>query len=220
MLKLDLQQFGGRGAGSGLDMKFPSGGGGGGGKGLDAQPGMMPSASAALGEKGRPMSTTSAVKNANPLYNEGREYQENCQRCVISTEARFRGYDVQALPTFDDDAMPVGDNYLSNFVGAKTSRIKHTTPNANRKDVERQMKDMGNGARATMSFQWSGGKSGHVINVVQRNGKTKYYDGQDGTEVSAPHLFRAISRSYNINLTRVDNLDFSDTVNRAVRPRL
>ena len=82
------------------------------------------------------------------------------------------------------------------------------------------MKGMGDGARATMSFQWSGGKSGHVVNVVQRNGKTKYYDGQNGTEVSAPHLFRAISRSYSINLTRVDNLDFSDTVNRAVRPRL
>ena len=224
MIKFNLQFFGGRGAGSdggSLPMSFPQGGGGGGNTtGLDQQPGLMPSAEAALGEQGRPMNVTSAVSGANPNYSMGPEYQENCQRCVIATEARLRGYDVQALPTYDDDMMPTGTNYLNNFVGAKTKSIKHSTASANQRDVERQMADMGDGSRALMSFGWKGGGSGHVINVVRRRGKTRYYDGQNGTEVSASHLFNAISNSKAINLTRVDNLAFSDSVNQSVRPHL
>lgn len=221
MIKVDLQIFGGRGSSSGLPISRPSGGGGGPtGGGLDAAPGMMATAEEALGNQGRPMGIVNAVKNANPNYNLGTEYQENCQRCVIATEARLRGYNVQALPTYDNDTMPSGTNYLNNFVGAKPMTVKHTTPNANRNDIEGKMADMGNGARATMSFQWSGGQSGHVINVVQRGGKTRYYDGQNGTEVSASHLYNAISNSKSITLTRVDNLQFSNSVNAALRPTI
>ena len=221
MIKLELQFFGGRGASSGLPVSEPSGGGGPNGKGgLDAAPGMMDNAQDALGSQGRAMSVFRAVSGANPNYSMGREYRENCQRCVIATEARLRGYDVQALPTYDNDNMPVGTNYLTNFVGAKPLSIRHSTPSANRNDVEKQMANMGDGARATMSFSWSGARDGHVINVMQKNGKTKYYDGQNGTEVSASHLYNAISRSRDITLTRVDNLNFSDTVNAALRPTI
>lgn len=222
MLRFNLTFFGGRGAGSGggsLPISEPSGGGGGGNStGLDQAPGEMATTAEALGPQGRPMNITTAVSGANPYYRLGPEYQENCQRCVIATEARLRGYDVQALPTYDNDTMPQGNNYLTNFVNPQTSRIIKTTANANRNEVERQMADMGNGSRAVMSFQWSGGRSGHVVNVVQSRGRTRYYDGQNGTEVSATHLFNAISRTYGINLTRVDNLQFSDTANRALRP--
>ena len=224
MLRFNLTFFGGRGAGSGgggLPMSEPSGGGGGGkSTGLDQAPGEMATTAEALGPKGRAMNVTSAVSGANPYYNLGPEYQENCQRCVVATEARLRGYDVQALPTYDNDTMPQHNNYLTNFVNPQTSTIIKTTANANRNEVERQMAEMGNGARAAMSFQWSGARSGHVINVVQSRGRTRYYDGQNGTEVSATHLFNAISRTYGISLTRVDNLQFSDTANRALRPHV
>lgn len=220
-MRYNLEFFGGRGAGSGgggLPISEPSGSGGGGTPtGLDQQPGVMATTAEALGPKGRPMATTAAVSGANPNYALGAEYQYNCQRCVIATEARMRGYDVQALPTYDGDTMPAGSNYLSNFVNPDMHLIRHTTANANRRDVERQMAEMGNGSRAVMAFGWSGGGSGHVVNVVQRNGRTRYYDGQNGTEVSASHLFNAISRSGNIELTRVDNLQFSNTANQALR---
>lgn len=224
-MKMNLQFFGGRGAGSGggggLPMSFPGGGGGSNRNGvMDAAPGEMATAAEALGTQGRPMNVTTAVSGANPYYNLGAEYQENCQRCVIATEARMRGYDVQALPTYENDTMPRNQEYLQNFIGATTNTIHRSTANASRNEVERQMADMGNGARATMAFNWKGARSGHVINVMQTRGRTRYFDGQTGTEVSASHLFNAISTSGSrgIQLTRVDNLAFSDTVNRAVRP--
>lgn len=223
MIKINLQFFGGRGAGSdgggSLPMVEPNGGSGGYGKtptGLDQQPGYADTTAEALGPKGRPMNVTSAVSGANPYHDLGPEYQYNCQRCIIATEARMRGYDVQALATYDNDTMPLGSNYLSNFNNASLQVIRHTTANANRKDVEAQMASMGNGARAVMGFEWSGG-GGHVINVVQSRGRTHYYDGQIGAEISASHLFNAMALRGGVELTRVDNLSFSDTANQALR---
>ena len=223
MIKINLQFFGGRGAGSdgggSLPMFEPNGGSGGGGNtptGMDQQPGMAATTAEALGPQGKPMNVTTAVSGANPYHDLGPEYQYNCQRCIVATEARMRGYDVQALATYDNDTMPSGSNYLSNFNNADMHLIRHTTANANRRDVEAQMAEMGNGSRAVMAFSWSGG-GGHVINVVQSRGRTRYYDGQIGMEVSASHLFNSISRSHNIELTRVDNLSFSDTANQALR---
>lgn len=220
MLRTNLQLFGGRGSSSSLPMNNnPGGGGGPSGANMDAQPGVMSTAEEALGEKGRPMSIYNAVNGANPLHNLGPEYQENCQRCVIATEARLRGYDVQALPTYNNDTMPMGDSYLSNFVGAKSTFINKTTPRANKNAVENEMAGMGSNARATMSFNWSGCESGHVLNVVRKNGRTRYYDGQTGSEVNGTALFNAMSKTRPaITLTRVDNLAFSSTVNQAVTP--
>lgn len=224
MIKFNLQFFGGRGAGSGgsLPVVSPNGNSGGGGgtpTGLDSQPGMENTTAEALGPQGRPMNVTAAVSGANPNHDLGAEYQYNCQRCVVATEARLRGYDVQALATFDGDTMPSGSNYLSNFNNPDLHLIRHTTPNANRRDVEAQMAQMGNGSRAVLGLEWSGG-GGHVINVVQSRGRTRYYDGQIGAEINATALFNSIRRGSNIELTRVDNLSFSDTANAALRPHV
>lgn len=223
MIKFNLSFFGGRGASSGgdsgLPTAYPQGGGRSGRpENMDQLPGEMATATEALGTQGRAMSLTNAVRDANPNYDMGPEYQYNCQRCIVATEARLRGYDVQALPTSSDDTMPFGLNYLDNFVNPNPTRINRSTARANRNAVESEMAGFGDNSRAVMSFGWSGGGSGHVINVVRRNGRTGYYDGQTGEKYDAPSLFNAISRSSGITLTRVDNLQFSDTVNRSVRP--
>ena len=229
MIKYNLTFFGGRGAGSGggLPMSYPGGGGGNGkNKGpMDQAPGEMATAAEALGPQGRAMNITAAVSGANPYHDLGVEYQENCQRCVVATEARLRGYDVQALPTYDGDVMPYMNNYMTNFerpmsvAGQIMRTIRRTTARANQNEVEAQMAGYGDGARAFMAFNWKGG-GGHVINVIQSRGRTRYYDGQNGTEVSASHLFNAISTASHrgIQLSRVDTLQFSDTVNRSLRP--
>ena len=226
MLRFNLTFFGGRGAGSGggLPMSYPGGGGGRNRNSgpMDQAPGEMATAAEALGPQGRAMNITAAVSGANPYHDLGVEYQENCQRCVVATEARLRGYDVQALPTYDNDPMPYQNRYMTNFVLPNSqviNTIRRTTARANQNEVESQMAGYGDGARAFMAFNWKGG-GGHVINVVQSRGRTRYYDGQNGTEVSASHLFGAISTSSQrgIQLTRVDNLQFSDTVNRSLRP--
>lgn len=214
--------MGGRGANSGMPTSEPSGGGGQPGNGgpMDQMPGQPNSTAEALGKKGRPMATRDAVMKANPFYDKSfssAEYNMNCQRSVVATEARFRGYDVIAQPTYDGDTMPSHGQWKRNFVGAKTDYISRSTPNAAQAAVENKMKQYGNGSRAVLSVEWKGrGSSGHVINVVQRAGKTYYYDGQNGTVVSAKHLFSAI-RTRSVEVTRVDNLKFSDQAKEAVR---
>lgn len=221
MLRYDLQFFGGRSAGSGLPESSPSGGGGNKPSGMDAQPGMAATAAEALGQKGRPMATTAAVSGANPFYSSGSEYQYNCQRAAVTTEARFRGYDVAALPTFDSDTMPSNNNYLDNFVGgrARMKTVKGKNSLQTQRNVEKEMASNGDGSRALIAIKWAQGSSGHVINAVQRNGKTYYYDGQNGTRVNAAALFKNISQSAGVRVTRVDDLPFSNMVNQTVRAK-
>lgn len=214
--------MGGRGANSGIPRSYPGGGGGGGGGDnapMDMMPGSPKTLAEALGKKGRPMSTRDAIMKANPFYDRARttrEYNENCQRAVIATEARFRGYDVIAQPTYDGDTMPSSGNWAKNFVGANVEDAGRTTANAARKALEGKMRGYGNGARAIMAVYWKNAKSGHVLNVVQRGNNTYYYDGQDGSIVSPKALFDAI-RTRETKVARVDNLDFSDTAKEAIR---
>ena len=206
------------GADEGLDELKPLGGGGGSGNrdDWDQFPGAPDTLEEALGKKSRPMSTFNAVKNANPFYDGSfGEYSENCQRAVVATEARFRGYDVIAQPTYKDDSMP--SDWKRAFKDPKTEKIGRTTAKATINAVEAQMKKYGNGSRAILSVQWKGrGASGHVINVVQRAGKTHYYDGQVGGVYNKEYLFNAI-RTGNTELVRVDNLQFGDRAREAVR---
>lgn len=100
MLEIDLQLFGGRGAGSGRRWRRSRGKQ----RPLIAQD-EPPTLKEALGKKGRAKSINNAYKNANPGYDPrkifGDEYSINCQRCVVAYEARRRGYDVVAQPNFD-----------------------------------------------------------------------------------------------------------------------
>ena len=216
-MKMNLQLFGGRGAGSGIPFAVPGGGSNNESGGLDQQPGLSKTLEEALGTKGKPLSTDKAVLGANPFQSMGREYQENCQSCLVATEARFRGYNVVALPTYDDDKMPYGDNFANNFKNAKANNIGRTTPNATKNSIEKQMKAYGDGARAIIAVQWKGrNASGHVVNVIQRNGKTHVYDGQTGKQYKLSDLMNA-SRTESTRLVRDDNLEFSNQAREAVR---
>lgn len=208
--------MGGRGAGSSIPSAVPGGGGGGSKAPMDQMPGQSKTLEEALGTRGRPMSTDRAVLGANPFYMTGDEYKMNCQRSVIATEARFRGYNVIAQPTYDGDTMPQGTNYAKNFEGAQVQRISRTTVNAARKDIESQMSSYGNGARAILGVDWKRSNSGHVMNVVQRNGKTYVYDGQTGRQYKLSDVLK-VARTKNIELVRVDNLNFSSQAREAVR---
>lgn len=211
--------MGGRGAR--IPTAPPGGSGAGGGKGpLDQNPGNPSTLQEALGKKGRPMAVARAVMGANPFYDGTyREYSENCQRAVIATEARLRGYNVIASPTYDGDTMPNNNNFASNFKNASVQDIGKTTHRATQRAVEKQMASYGDGSRAILAVTWKGkDNDGHVVNVVQRNGKTYYYDGQIGKKHDGATLFKntKTGKSYT-QLVRVDNLEFSEQAKKAVR---
>ncbi len=86
------------------------------------------------------------------------------------------------------------------------------------KTVESRMREYGNGSRAVLSFGWAKGNDGNVINVVNRKGRIQYYDGQtEGMYRNEGSTLYSVIKPSSAQLTRVDNLDFSDTARLAVR---
>ena len=159
----------------------------------------------ALGQKGRPMSMAAASAGTNPHYNRDyAAYSSNCQRCVLTYEARRRGYDVTALPTYKGDLLPYGRDYfkaLSNpkAVDVGKSKIK----------LESQMRGYGNGARAIVHV--SAGGKGHVFIAENVRGKINYVDPQTNKRYSNINLSH-VSRA---QLTRIDNQDFTEYARNA-----
>lgn len=208
--------MGGRGSsssgGGGLKTISPGGGGGGGKQHFSDGLGFpnYKTGADALGTQGKPMSMTQATTGTNPHYSrEYSEFSENCQRCVVANEARRRGYDVTAQPTYKGDTMPNGENWNAAFENPQPKSMK------SRSQVETEMASYGNGARAVMTFGWKGGRSGHAISVEYNKGKITYLDPQVGGKYVASELYKSISKG-NVILTRVDNLKFSDNVKHAV----
>lgn len=213
--------MGGRGASSGgggsLPTVHPSGGGGSSGewsKGLGFQ--NYDTLKDAIGKKGKPMSIYEAASGANPHYDRSgtyREFNENCQRSVVAYEARRRGYDVTAQPTYQGDKMPYGvhgnGRWQGAFQHAKRQDVSGSTPSSARRRLESQMASYGDGARAVMSVKWKGETYGHVLNVEYHKGRTSYIDGQTGAKYIAGELFHSIDTK-RVGLVRVDNLRFSD----------
>lgn len=135
--------------------------------------------SEAIGTRGTPMSEADAWFDANPYYSEDySEFSSNCQRCVFAYEMRRRGYDVEALPTYENDMMPVGGNWQRAMSGMTKVDVGRTTEKATLKNIESQMASWGEGSRGIVRVKWAGGNSGHVINVEYSNGKLHVYDVQ------------------------------------------
>lgn len=209
-LKFNLQFFGGNGA-SAPDGGTPNGGpspnGGGSGNPLGTR--VYDNLNDALGKKGRVMNPERATMGANPNYSPlYSEYSENCQRCVVTYEARRRGYDVVAQPTYQGDTMPYGDNYLQNFVGAKREDVSARNTKGVLKNVQNKMAGYGNGSRGIIEVHWQGG-SGHVFNCEQKGGKTIFRDAQTGHSYKPENVFKKVKPG-SVRITRVDNLDFAE----------
>lgn len=215
--------MGGRGSssgGGGLPTAHPTGGGGNGGQWTGSPNVQGPeSLRAALGTKGQPMSIVDAVRGANPYYDGTyKEFSENCQRAVVAYEARRRGYDVTAQPTYEGDKLPqrVGSNgrWQGAFQGAKSENVSGANAKAVQANVEAKMKEFGNGSRAVVGVQWKNG-GGHVFNVERKGGKTHYVDAQIGAKYNPSELFKQVKPS-DVRIVRTDNLKFSDRAKKSV----
>ena len=165
-----------------------------------------------------------AVTGANPYYDPTgtyREFTENCQRAVVAYEARRRGYNVTAQPTFEGDKLPQDNvngkgnaRWQGAFQGAKSENVGGRTARDAQKNVEAKMKEYGNGSRAVLGVQWKNG-GGHVLNVEHRNGKTYYVDAQVGAKYTPSELFNAVKPG-SVRVVRTDNLKFSDRAKKSV----
>ena len=177
----------------------------------------------ALGERGAQMSMRKAYMGANPYYSPFYgEYSMNCQRCVVAYEARRRGYDVMALPTYDGDILPysVGSGngfWMGAFRGARTTNVGSATAKATKANIRQQMEAWGDGSRAVVRVSWKGTNNGHVFNVENHKGKLYYVDAQTGDRVNINQYMSAAVPS-NTRLVRTDNLRLSDRARKSISP--
>lgn len=86
-----------------------------------------------LGPRGKQKTVDEALAGSNPHYREGREWQQNCQRCIYAYEMQRRGYDVEALPRIFDgtDRLPYmydKNGWLAVMDGAKAVDFPSETP--------------------------------------------------------------------------------------------
>lgn len=159
----------------------------------------------------------------------GGPYNINCQRCVPTAEARLRGYDVEALPNLSTDRhadeqtrklyeslVPFSAEWLfPTFKDAKPIRYRRKA------DIEKQMAEWGDGARAQIVCAWTR-KGAHTFMAVQENGKTVFIDPQSAKQDCSSH-FDHISlrglRAANYNkFARIDNLQMSDRMKLCCKP--
>lgn len=217
---MDILYLGGRGSSSSEDLADGPTPGGGGGK-LWGQPNTpqvppAPTIAGQIGTQGKPLSPDKAMERANPdrqaidamSYS---DYTENCQRCVIAYELNRRGYNVEAESTFQRDPMPMGDNLLSTFKGARRQNVGATTTAKVNKNIDGKLE---NGNRAIVFV--SSGRGGHVFNVEKKNGKLHYYDAQTNTKYDPARVFNHVNRR-EVGIARVDNLSLTDNVRQMVR---
>ena len=112
-----------------------------------------------LGPRGKQKTVDEALAGSNPHYREGREWQQNCQRCIYAYEMQRRGYYVEALPRIFDvtDRLPYmydKNGWLAVMDGAKA--VDFPSRNTIQKMAD-QMANWGDGARAIVRVQWKGG---------------------------------------------------------------
>lgn len=152
------------------------------------------------------------IQNVNPNWSQSEEWQINCQRCVPAYEMRRRGYDVTARPKPSN--VLVSDLYYHPFAVWENPTIISASGNG-RQDIENQMAQWGDGARAQITVVWNDGESGHTFIAEQENGRTRFIDPQTGSENSSWYFSRVQEGS--TRFCRIDNLNVTNRINDCCR---
>ena len=200
--------------------------------------------------QGKPMSWDEADSgNVNPNYNKGGGYQINCQSCVVTMEARLRGYDVEVLPNTKGSmlqrlsrnteiAWKNADGTPAQFlIGGFDQRLQQnkTGEYFTAKKFEKELKNtLEPGARYNLGFAWRGRqRCGHIVSLdISDDGILHIYDPQInrnyyGEEVSNYLKYlKYVTTSYGEKFSvcpevmRVDDKLFNlDVVDKIMKPK-
>lgn len=185
--------------------------------------------------RGKPMTFEQAnTGRANPRYAPGlqgeRQYQINCQTCVVAHELRMRGYDVQAVGNTEgsmcnkvakDPELP----WIDKATGKKPVALKSSDNNVRTApQLEQWIKEtVEPNARYHFYFSWRGrNNGGHIVTLnTDSLGNATFYDPQVSELISASKL-RSYLRRIKLEMSvygtkmalptylyRVDNLDIN-----------
>lgn len=159
----------------------------------------------------------------NPNYSTGKkEWRQNCQRCVITYEARRRGYDVEALPCMDlslDDLAYMDDKtngWTSVFDKPQLLSCASSTGEGTGEKVREQMKAFGDGARAIVRVGWKT-EGAHVFIAEQRGEETVFIDPQSNKKDVS--LYFSECKEGETYLMRVDDRGFMENIKKCCKDR-
>lgn len=156
---------------------------------INKAPAMYPDDIAGV-PRGDPMTEANANEGRpNPNFEKGNGYRVNCQSCVVTYEARLRGYDVETLAnpkTADSMLTKLSRNTRLAWVDPTTGKIPEFIPHPSRGGPKTYLKWLGKtlkaGNRYTMQVFWKRGNSGHIVHVRKNAGdEVEIYDPQTGT---------------------------------------
>ena len=175
--------------------------------------------------------------HVNPNYGMDFGYSINCQSCVVTFEARERGYNVQVLPCTKGSAL----EHLSHdprmaWIDPKTGKHPDYIYDNNRRTPEAYLDFVNEvvkpGNRYTIQFAWKGrGHSGHIVNIDRTpNGLLRIKDNQRSSREKSEwigdfavldYLSRVKYEDTSLfggttpcvpQLLRIDNMDFDFSV--------
>ena len=162
---------------------------------------------------------TKEIMLTNPRGEYG--YTPNCQRCVVAHEARMRGYDVIARPSWGEgDTLRNSGTWIKAFdyspVDFKLCVGK--TGNEVIKSAEEIMHNFGEGARAIIIFKCDIERGHTIVTQCSEGGIVTFGDPQTGRRAVA-HKLKRVDLKSGVILLRVDNLSFTDVVKRCCMNR-
>jgi hypothetical protein len=128
---------------------------------------------------------------------------------------RRRGYDVIAKP---NHGWGKGDHLSHNSRDAWIDADVHWgLAGSGKRDIERLLKEWGEGARAEVGVTWKGANSGHVFVAENIGGKVVFIDPQSG-EMDVSWYFSRV-RSHQTRVWRIDNLKPSEWIEECCERR-
>lgn len=123
----------------------------------------------------------------NPNFSKGGGYRINCQSCVVSFEARLRGYNVQTLPNTKGSklaelARATNMAWIDPATGQFPAYIFDDAATTVKKFSDFLEKTVEAQKRYTLQFSWKGrSRSGHIISMDRtEEGVLRFYDPQTG----------------------------------------
>lgn len=137
----------------------------------------------------------------NPNYQLGGGYTINCQSCVVTYEARLRGYNVSTLPNkagskLEELSRNTSRAWIDPVTGSHPSYIFDNNTTTPKKYFEYLTKVVEKGARYTVEFAWKGSKrSGHIISLDRdENNGIRLYDPQTGKTYTGRDVLKYLGR--------------------------
>ena len=146
-----------------------------------------------------------ALSDANPRYDEGEEWQVNCQRCVPAYEMRRRGFDVSAT-SCGDDLDPLSYNPFD--IWEEPDVI--SCPDDDESFIVDEMSQWEDGARAQVVVMWAEGEGGHAFIAEKVNGEIRFVDPQTG-DAECSDYFKEVEPGTS-RFCRIDNLQPSERI--------